>query len=149
MDRILFSIIAFAGGIFLAVQAGFNSRLGTLLKSPLLAAISASAFSFIFAVLYVAATTRQYPGMSTLRTIPISLWFTGGLFSVMGISLYYYTIPKLGISTVVSIGLCGQLLFSLFAGHLGWLNLPPEPVTVKRIAGVACLMTGILLINIK
>lgn len=149
MDRILFSIIAFAGGIFLAVQAGFNSRLGTLLKSPLLAAISASAFSFIFAVLYVAATTRQYPGMSTLRTIPIYLWFTGGLFSVMGISLYYYTIPKLGISTVVSIGLCGQLLFSLFAGHLGWLNLPPEPVTVKRIAGVACLMTGILLINIK
>lgn len=149
MDRILFSIIAFAGGIFLAVQAGFNSRLGTLLKSPLLAAISASAFSFIFAVLYVAATTRQYPGMSTLRTIPIYLWFTGGLFSVMGISMYYYTIPKLGISTVVSIGLCGQLLFSLFAGHLGWLNLPPEPVTVKRIAGVACLMTGILLINIK
>ncbi|SFE61847.1 transporter family-2 protein [Chitinophaga sp. CF118] len=149
MERILFSVIAFAGGIFLAVQAGFNSRLGMLLKSPLLAAISASAFSFVFAVLYVTTTTRHYPGISALRTIPFYLWFIGGLFSVIGISLYYYTIPRLGISTVVSIGLCGQLLFSLFAGHLGWLNLPPEPVTLKQIAGVACLMAGILLINIK
>lgn len=148
MDKLLFSLIAFAGGIFLAVQAGFNSKLGQLLKSPLLAAVSASAFSFIFATSYVTATTRLFPGISTLKTIPLYLWFTGGLFSVMGISLYYYTIPRLGISAVVSIGLCGQLLFSLFAGHLGWLDLPPDPVTIKKIAGVACLMAGILLINI-
>ena len=35
MKEISLYIIAFLGGIFLAVQAGFNSQLGNYLKQPL------------------------------------------------------------------------------------------------------------------
>ncbi|MDO6782459.1 DMT family transporter, partial [Marinovum sp. 1_MG-2023] len=65
------------------------------------------------------------------------------------ISLYYYTIPKLGISTMISFGLFGQLTFSIIAGHFGWLNLPLEPLTFKRLLGFFVMMFGIILINIK
>ena len=84
-----------------------------------------------------------------IKSVPFYLWFTGGLLSVIGISIYYYTIPKLGISTMISIGLFGQIIFSLIAGHLGLFGLPVEPITVKRIIGVASMIGGITLINFK
>ncbi|MDR6782975.1 transporter family-2 protein [Pedobacter africanus] len=149
MNQIALSALAFLGGIFLAIQAGFNSHLGVLLKKPLLAAIATSLSSTVFALIVVLLTMKNMPALSTVKQVPFYLWFTGGLFSVFGISLYFYTIPKLGVSTMISLGLCGQLIFALIAGHFGWLNLPQEPITVQRIAGIAAMMMGILLINLK
>ena len=92
---------------------------------------------------------KSTPNWMEVKQIPVYLWFTGGLFSVLGISLYYYTIPKLGISTMISLGLFGQLAFSVIAGHFGWLNLPTEPITIKRVVGIITMLSGILLINLK
>lgn len=50
---------------------------------------------------------------------------------------------------MISIGLCGQLVFSVIAGNYGWLNLPLEPITIKKTIGVSSMVLGIILINIK
>ncbi|MEH0152983.1 DMT family transporter [Limibacter armeniacum] len=149
MNQITLSALAILGGIFLAAQGSFNSTLGILLKNPLLASVVAFFSSTVFAIAFVLLSVRSFPTWVDLKQIPIYLWFTGGLFSVLGISLYYYTIPKLGISTMISLGLFGQLAFSTIAGHFGWLNLPMEPITIKRGLGLMIMMTGIILINIK
>lgn len=149
MNQLYLSIIAFAGGVFLAAQGVFNSHLGVLLKSPLLAAVTAFLSSTFFAFLFVIISTKNPPSLETIRSVPFYLWFTGGLLSVMGISLYYYTIPKLGISTMISLGLFGQIVFSIIAGHFGLFGLPVEPITVKRILGVISMTTGIFLINFR
>lgn len=141
--------LAFTGGVFLAAQGGLNARLGVLLKSPLLASLVAFSCSALFAFLLVVFSMKGIPARQDLRAIPGYLWVTGGLFSVLGISLYYYTIPKLGVSTMISLGLCGQLIFSVIAGHFGWFNLPVEPVDYKRMLGIAAMIAGILLINVK
>jgi len=149
MNQLYLSVIAFVGGVFLAAQGAFNSQLGVLLKSPLLAAVTAFLSSTFFAFLFVIISTKNPPSLETIRSVPFYLWFTGGLLSVMGISLYYYTIPKLGIATMISLGLFGQIVFSLIAGHFGLMGLPVEPITIKRIIGVISMVTGILLINFK
>ena len=141
--------IAFLGGILLAAQGGLNAQLGVFLKNPLLASLVAFFFSFIFVLIYVLASIKNLPTLNDLKNIPTYLWFTGALFSVLGVSLYYYTIPKLGISTMISLGLIGQLLFSVVAGHFGWLNLPTEPISIKKMMGVISMIIGILLINLK
>jgi len=141
--------IAFLGGILLAAQGGLNAQLGVFLKNPLLASLVAFFFSFIFVLIYVLANIKNLPTLNDLKNIPTYLWFTGALFSVLGVSLYYYTIPKLGISTMISLGLIGQLLFSVVAGHFGWLNLPTEPISIKKMMGVISMIIGILLINLK
>jgi len=140
---------AFLGGVFLAIQAGLNSSLGVLLKKPLLATIAASLSSAIFALLFISVFSKPVLNTSTVKQVPWYLWFSGGLFSVLGITLYYYTIPRLGISKMISLGLCGQVCFSVFAGHFGWLNLPLDPITFKKVLGVAAMITGIFLINAK
>lgn len=149
MNQITLSALAILGGIFLAAQGGLNATLGVLLKNPLLASLVAFFGSTVFATVFILLSDKSFPSSVDLKQIPIHLWFTGGLFSVLGISLYYYTIPKLGISTMISLGLFGQIAFSIIAGHLGWLNLPIEPITIKRSLGLIIMMSGIILINVK
>ncbi len=147
MNGIILTLLAIFGGICLAAQSGFNSTLGVMLKSPLLATVSAFMTSTCFAFIYVLFNAKQLPKWNSFEQIPIHLWFTGGLLSLLGITIYYYTIPKLGMSTMISLGLGGQILFSVIAGHFGWLNLPTEPLTFKRLFGVIMMLSGVFLIH--
>ena len=149
MKSILLYLLAGTGGVFLAVQAGFNTQLGTILKQPVLAVISTSIASAIFGLVFLLVLGKGTVQPQSFGHVPWYLWFTGGLFSMIGISLYFYTIPQIGISKMIALGLCGQLLFSLIAGNFGWLNLPVEPLTAKRFAGAMAMILGIILINSK
>ncbi|WP_452223107.1 DMT family transporter [Lacinutrix chionoecetis] len=149
MKLLPFYLLAFIGGVFLAVQAGYNTQLGSILKQPVAAAISTSIASVIFGSIFILLFSRDTLQLTTMTQVPWYLWFVGGLFSVVGISLYFYTIPKLGISRMIALGLCGQLIFSLIAGKFGWLNLPVEPITTKRAIGACAMIIGIVLINSK
>jgi transporter family-2 protein len=149
MNQTTLIILALIGGIFLAMQGGLNAQLGVLLRSPLLASLVAYFFSTSIALVAVALSIKSMPTIQQLKEIPYHLWFSGAVFSVIGISLYYYTIPKLGISTMISLGLFGQLIFSVIAGHFGWFGLPTEPIEYKKIMGVSAMIIGILLINNK
>lgn len=142
-------ILALLGGVFLAIQAGFNSQLGSLLKQPIIAAIISSISSAVFGLVILLLTERGSIQNIASSQVPWYLWFIGGLFSVIGIYIYFYTIPKIGISKMIALGLCGQLIFSLIAGKYGWLNLPVEPLTKKRIIGACAMLIGIVLINTK
>ncbi|MDQ1773045.1 EamA-like transporter family protein [Labilibaculum sp. A4] len=149
MNKLLLLLLAFTGGTALAVQGGLNSQLGTALKNPLLASVIAFFSSTIFAIVFVLLGTKTFPTTDQIKGIPIYLWFTGGFLSMIGVGLYLYTIPKLGISTMISIGLCGQLIFAAIAGHFGWMNLPLEPITLKKSIGILAMISGILITNLK
>ena len=149
MNQVTLIILALTGGIFLAMQGGLNAQLGVLLRSPLLASLVAYFFSASIALVAVALSIKRIPTVQQLKEVPYHLWFSGAVFSVIGISLYYYTIPKLGISTMISLGLFGQLIFSVIAGHFGWFGLLTEPIEYKKIMGVSAMIIGILLINNK
>lgn len=149
MKLISLYILALVGGMFLAIQAGFNSQLGSLLKQPILAVIATSISSVLFGSLLFFSMSKGSVNINTLVQVPWYLWVIGGLFSMLGITLYFYTIPKLGISKMIALGLCGQIIFSMIAGKFGWLNLPTEPITIKRAIGALIMVIGIILINTK
>ncbi len=149
MKLITLYIMAFVGGVFLAVQAGFNTQLGNLTKQPILAVVASSVVSLILGIAFIFLVNKETVQLSLMKQVPLYLWIVGGIFSVIGISLYFYTIPKLGISKMITLGLCGQLIFSVIAGKYGWLNLPVEPITIKKIVGIISMIAGIILINSK
>jgi transporter family-2 protein len=47
----------------------------------------------------------------------------------------------------VTFGLTGQLIFAAVAGHFGWFNMPLEPFTIKKIAGLIVIISGVILIK--
>lgn len=130
------------------IQGGINSRLGILLNNSLLATLIALTMAASFTLIAVLITVRQIPSMYQLREIPIYMWVLGGLLSFLAVTLFYYVIPKVGISTAVTFGLAGQLLFAAIAGHFGWFNMPLEPFTMKKIAGLFMMIAGVILIKI-
>ncbi|MEO1053615.1 MAG: DMT family transporter [Bacteroidota bacterium] len=140
-------ILSFMVGIMVVVQGGLNARLGVHLNSPLLATSAALTLSACFTIIAVLATLKQVPSIQQLKAIPPYLWFTGALFSFIAVSLFYYLIPKLGISTAVSFGLCGQIVFSMIAAHYGWFGMPVEPIAFKKVMGTIAMMVGIFLIK--
>lgn len=149
MNNYSLLFLSFIGGVFLAMQGGLNARLGVLLKNPWLASLIAFFSSTVFSLIFIMYKSNSLPTLQQTKSIPLYLWFTGGFFSVIGIGLYYYTIPKIGISKMISMGLCGQLIFAMIVGNYGWLNLPLDPLTTKKITGVLLMIIGIILINLK
>ncbi|MEL6190871.1 MAG: DMT family transporter [Bacteroidota bacterium] len=140
-------LLSFLVGIMVVVQGGLNSKLGVHLNSPLLATSVAFIMSACFTLVAVLVLVKQMPSSQQLKSIPVYLWFTGAAFSFMAVALFYYLIPKLGISTAVSFGLCGQIIFSMIAANYGWFGLPVEPIVLKRILGAIAMMAGIFLIK--
>jgi len=148
MNNLILLVLSFAVGIMVVLQGGLNAKLGVLLKHPLLATSAALSLSACFTIVATLVTVKQWPSAQELRAIPNYLWFTGALFSFIAVSLFYYLIPKLGISTAVSFGLFGQIVFSMVMGHFGWFGLPLEPIELKKMIGIMAMIIGLFLIKL-
>lgn len=147
MNNLILFILSFLVGIMVVIQGGVNARLGIFLKNSLLATSVALTIGACFTLIAILFTVKQLPSPNQLKEIPLYLWITGGLLSFLAVSLFYYIIPRIGISTTVTFGLSGQLLFAAIAGHFGWFDMPVEPITLKKGLGLAVLVLGIILIK--
>ncbi len=141
------SILAFMAGAAIATQASMNAQLGVLLKNSLLGTAIAFVSSFLFTVLAVIVFTKEYPSVDSVMSIPVYLWFSGGVLSAFGISMFYYLIPKIGIGEMMSYALTGQIIVAIIAGHFGWFDLLVKPINTVKFIGVLALIVGIVLIN--
>lgn len=140
-------LLSISVGIMVVIQGGINSRLGVLLDNSLLATSTALLMSAGFTSIAVLLTVRQFPSTDQLKMVPAYMWFTGGVLSFIAVSLFYYVIPRLGISTAVTFGLAGQIIFAAIAGHFGWFGMVLEPISIKRIVGIIIMITGVVLIK--
>ena len=147
MNNQILLLLSFLVGIMVVIQGGINSRLGILLNNSLLATSAALTMGASFTLIAVLLTVRQFPSLHQLKEIPVYMWVTGGLLSFLAVTLFYYIIPKVGISTAVTFGLAGQLVFAAIAGHFGWFNMPLEPITESKVVGLIVMILGVILIK--
>jgi len=141
------SLLALLAGVAIAIQATMNAQLGVLLKSSMVGTSVAFLFSFVFIVSAMLLLTKQYPKMDEIKSVPLYLWFSGGALSAFGVGLFYYLIPKMGVGSMMSYALSGQILIAIIASHFGWFDLPVKPINVIKISGTISLIIGVLLIN--
>lgn len=138
----------FAGlaGAAISLQAAMNSRVGVLLHNSLLA--TAVAFGCACAVMLLALllVNRPLPASETLRAVPWYLWLAG-LLSAFGVGTFYYLIPHMGVGTMMSWALAGQILLAMLISHYGWFELPIKPITLGKGCGVIFLIIGVFMIN--
>lgn len=139
--------LALVAGAAIATQASMNARLGVLLHSSMWATAIVFGVSCLVMLLITVATTQQTPNWSEASSVPVYLWFSGGILAALGVGLFYFLIPRMGIGPMMSYALTGQLLIAIASSHFGWFELPIKPFTISRAMGVMALIAGIVLIN--
>lgn len=146
MNPTLLSMIAIiiAGGAT-ALQAPTNARLATAVASPVNAAfVSFAVGTAALGIMALALQTR--PDIQAAKALPPWAW-AGGLYGVVFVVAAAWAVPRLGVAMTVTLMVAGQLLLSLTLDHFGALGVPRQPLNLGRVAGVALVIAGVVLVR--
>ena len=145
MDKIFWIALAFLAGSLIPLQGAFNARLGAAGASLM----HASLISFVIGTLAIAAyvfATRQSVSWAGFASAPWYAWFGGfcGAFSLSAIILVY---PQLGPGLAFGLLVAGQLIVSVLLEHFDILVAQGHPLSLLRLAGIALVLGGVVLIR--
>ena len=143
--KYLLLLIAIVVGTLIPIQGTINSRLGQITGLPLLATAISFAGGLIAIVALVVLTSGGLPKWEPSAPTPLYL-FLGGLPGVAFVLTTLVLIPHIGVAAALSGLIVGQLASSLLFDHYGWLGAPIREVSMTRVAGVALLIAGALLV---
>lgn len=137
-------LVLVAGGM-IALQAPTNAILAKAGGSPVLAAlISFAVGTATLLIVWLASGNR--PRGSAFAGLPAYAWF-GGAYGALYVAVAAYAAPRLGLATLITIGIAGQIAVALLLDHIGALGLPREPVNLGRIAGALLVIAGVVLVR--
>ncbi|PZN98434.1 MAG: hypothetical protein DCF29_20685 [Alphaproteobacteria bacterium] len=146
MNPNIFSIvlIILAGGAT-ALQAPTNAKLMTAVSSPVNAAfVSFAVGTAVLGLMAVLFQTRA--DMVAARSLPWYAWI-GGLYGVVFVIAATWGVPRLGVALTITLMVAGQLLISLILDHFGAFGAPQQPINLGRLAGVALVIGGVLMVR--
>jgi transporter family-2 protein len=146
MNPTLFAMLAVVfGGAATALQAPTNAKMMTAVGSPVNAAfVSFAIGTAALGILAVILQTK--PDMAASRALPWYAW-VGGLYGAIFVVAAAWGVPKLGVATTITLMVAGQLLLSLALDHFGVMGVPKNPISLGRVAGVAMVLAGVLLVR--
>ncbi|MBG7615184.1 DMT family transporter [Brevundimonas sp. BAL450] len=146
MNPTVIAILAvIVGGALTALQGPTNARLSAAVASPVNAALISFAIGTV-ALLALAAVLQTKPDMAATRALPPAAWL-GGLYGAVFVVASAYAVPRLGVATTIVLMVAGQMMLSLILDHFGFMGVPKQPITLSRLAGVAMLIGGVLLVR--
>lgn len=138
-------LLVFIAGGLVALQAPTNSMLAKAGGSPVLAAlISFAVGTTALLVAWLASGNR--PGTSAFAGLPWYAWI-GGLYGAVFVAVAAYAAPRIGLATLITVGIAGQVAMALWMDHVGALGLPREPVNFGRSAGALLVLAGVILVR--
>ena len=137
-------VVVLAGGAT-ALQAPTNARLATAVASPVNAALVSFAVGTV-ALGVVAAILHTRPDVAATRALPWYAWL-GGAYGACFVVAAAWGVPRLGAAMTITLMVAGQLALSLLLDHFGALGVPRQPLNLGRIAGVALVFAGVLLVR--
>ncbi|GLH72887.1 hypothetical protein GETHLI_13890 [Geothrix limicola] len=144
---LLFLVMAFAIGLVIPLQSAINNALRNALGSgALLAAFISFAVGTLCLAVISALTGQPLHTLWGLPRIAWWQWLGGalGAFFVFGTTLLA---PRIGLAAMISLIVAGQVLSSLLFDRYGLLGLPVRDISWVRVAGVALLLVGAVLVN--
>jgi bacterial/archaeal transporter family-2 protein len=140
-------LFAFAAGVALPVQFGINAQLAHWLDSPVRAAFVSFLTGTIILAAAAALVFKPLPSLSRLGQAPWWVWLGGalGAFYVAGSIV---AAPRLGAAALIAVIVAGQSLASVVVDHFGWVGFEPKHVSPGRLAGMALVGAGVVLVRI-
>ena len=133
-----------AGGM-IALQAPTNAMLSRAGGSPVLAALISFAVGTL-ALFAVWVGSGKRPGGAAFAGLPWYAW-AGGFYGATYVAIAAYAAPKIGLASLITIGIAGQIAMALWLDHIGALGLQRDPISVGRILGAMLVVGGVVLVR--
>jgi transporter family-2 protein len=137
-------------GAVLPIQGAINAQLRADLDAP----IAAGAVSFLVATAGIGlllgaqlANGARPPRIQPLRRMPWWGWLGGAVGATYVVSVFTL-IPEIGAAATIALTVAGQQVAAVFVDRFGLLRLPRRQVSRLRLAAVATLLAGVVLIQI-
>lgn len=146
MQQLPFFLLALVAGLMLPIQAGLNSEMGRVLKSPVYASIVSFVAGLVALIIYAFVTRMPFGNLREGLTLPWYYWLGGILGAVYVYGLIVLT-PRLGVALTFGLTVAAQMTFSLVMDHYGWLDVPVSPISWSRVLGVFLIIAGVVLIR--
>ncbi|MGI8704789.1 MAG: DMT family transporter [Sphingomicrobium sp.] len=138
-------LLVFIAGAMVALQAPTNAMLARAGSSAVLAALISFAVGTA-ALLAVWLMSGNRPGTSAFAGLPWYAWM-GGLYGAVFVAVAAYAAPKIGVASLITIGIAGQIAMALLLDHIGAMGLPKEQISVGRLLGALLVFAGVVLVR--
>ncbi|PZQ58600.1 MAG: hypothetical protein DI544_13650 [Sphingomonas taxi] len=139
MSGLLSTIVVIFAGLRLALQPPTNAALARASGSVWLAALVS--FAIGGATLLAVWAVDRTP-LAALRGAAWWAWL-GGFYGAGFVAALAFAAPRLGVATALSVAIASQLVAAMALDHFGLLNLPQQPITPTRLAGIALVLLGV------
>lgn len=135
-------LVGLGAGALIGLQNPLASLLGTrlgLLEGSFLTHLGGTLLAGLLLLLLGGGS------LSGWRDVPWYAFFAG-FVGVGIISAVAYTVPRIGVTSAVTLMVTGQLLVGAMIDHFGWLGVSVSPVTPTRGLGFGVLLLGTWLV---
>ena len=146
MQTVLLYLAALGAGISVAVQQVLNGGLRTALQSPAWAGFVSYLGGLLTMIVVLVVVREQLPSWKLVAATPWWAW-SGGILGGVFILLVILLLPPLGAATLLALVVAGQMSAAVIMDHFGAFGLAQHPVSISRLAGVALVIAGVVLIR--
>lgn len=73
----------------------------------------------------------------------------GGLLGAVYVTGVVLAAPRIGAANALAFIVGGQFIMAIIIDHYGWMQLPVNPISIYRVAGIILLLAGVYLIQKK
>lgn len=136
--------VILAGGAT-ALQAPTNAKMATAVGSAVNAAFVSFAVGTMALGLLVAALHTR-PDFTVAKGLPWYAWI-GGLYGAVFVVAATWAVPRLGVAMTITLMVAGQLIISVILDHFGAFGVPRSPINLTRLAGIALVIGGVVLVR--
>ena len=142
----LYLLIALLAGAMMPTQAATNNKMAAFVDSPILAALVSFAVGTVALLVYALATGVPLGNLAEVKNAPPIAW-VGGLLGAFFVTSAVILVPRLGVAMTFSVLIAGQMIVTLVIDHFGLLGIEQRPVSWYRLAGIALITGGVILIR--
>lgn len=136
-------VVVMIGGMLLAMQGPINASLGRTVDDPVAAATISFGVGFILLIV-IMLVRKGLPSGEAIASVPWWAW-SGGLLGAYYVFAILWAAPRVGVITIASATVLGQLTAGLILDSIGAFGIPVQAITWQRVAGIAMVFGGLLL----
>lgn len=135
----MYKNLALINGLILAIMVFLNGMLASI-TGPYMSTLIYHVLGLLL-IIFISIIKKNR--LSNLKEVPL-IFLLPGILSVITILLNNISIPKVGVTLAVGVGLFGQLVMSSFVEHFGLFGMPANKIKKEKILGLSIISLGII-----